>query len=109
MTVKRWEHMADMLIRLMATASLVAVIFLGYQQHRSQECFQRYADAQAVTTAARANAAEQDRQAQSRLYMDIATRPEHSIAALNAYLRSQRETDSQRAKNPIPPPPSAVC
>lgn len=110
MTVKsRWGRITDIAIRLMATACLIAIICLSAEQREAQKCFKEYVDTQARTTAARAAAAQADREAQNKLYSDIVNEPRQSIAALNAFLQSQRETDRQRAANPPPPPLSAAC
>ena len=96
-------------LQVVAALSLVLALVVGYKQYSLASCLQEYQDASAASTMARAAAAEQDRQAQDKLFQAIAGDPKHAIDALREYNASRDEADKKRKDNPPPEPPSLRC
>lgn len=97
---------ADWVFRVIALISLLAATLVGAQQYRLASCLARYTEASNRSTAARAEAADADRQAQDAMYRAIAETPGAGREALRQYLETRRQADAQRAAHPVPPPPT---
>ena len=100
---------ADLWVRMLSFAFIIAVCFLAVQQHRQRDCFERYAEKAAIAANARFEAFEIDRSAEDKLYQTIVANPRKAFDALAEYNIGRIATDRQRAENPPPPPPSAFC
>jgi hypothetical protein len=100
---------ADWVLRVASVAAIVSVAFLANTLHKQQHCFEKYVEAAAISTQARAAAAEQDRQSQDRLFQDVAAHPDTAFNYIQDYNLARVITDQQRADNPVPAAPSQAC
>lgn len=103
------SRLATRIVQLVAVVALLLSVWFGVQQYQLTKCQARYAEASNASQRARAQASEVDRQAQDALFKAVADNPRTAIAAIRAYNTARAEADSQRAANPIPPPPSTNC
>jgi uncharacterized membrane protein YdfJ with MMPL/SSD domain len=99
---------------IVLVASMLAVLGATYSGYRSASyahCQARVNQALVVSQNARAQAAAQDRAALDRMVNDVvnAHSREESRAALDRYQATRRASDEERAKHPLPAPPSQVC
>jgi hypothetical protein len=92
-----------------AVVALLLSVWFGVQQYQLTKCQARYAEKSNTSQRARAEAAETDRRAQDALFRAIADDPTSAIASLRAYNQSRGIADAQRARNPVPAPPSTNC
>lgn len=99
----------DLILRFVSLIVIASVVCIAIDQNRQETCLKRYAEQQAVALKARFEAAEIDRQAEDRLYHDIAMNPRDSIAALREFNAARDVADAQREANPPPEPPSTIC
>jgi len=108
---KRWldSRGADRAGKVLAVVAMTLSLVLGYAVYRQTRCQADYAAASNASTRARAEAAETDRTAQDTLFRAIADHPREAIAAVRQYNGARAQADAQRARNPIPPPPSTAC
>jgi len=95
-------------------ASIFALLMAVYTSYRSAvytHCQANVNEALVRAQTSRAAAAEQDRDAVDRLVTDVlnARSREDSRAALERYRATRAAADAERAKNPIPAPPSQTC
>lgn len=109
MGANRWGFWIDLATRVAAGLALLAGVFLGSWQYRQQQCFRDYANASAVATLARVEAAEADRRAQDQMFNAVARDPRSSLGFIRAYNAARAAADAKRAENPPPPPPAARC
>jgi hypothetical protein len=100
---------ADVIWKTMAFLALVASVLIGARQYEMTTCQAHYNEASNISQRARAEAAAVDRLALDRLLGAIADRPQDAIPAIRAYNVSRGEADAQRARNPVPAPPSETC
>lgn len=117
--VAQWLRgpVADIVLRLIIVLSLAfgVVSYFGY--HSLAACVAGYNNQSSTADKARADAAERDRAALDGFIFslsDARTLPASEAkaqgqAAFDNYVRSRRETNEARAKNPLPPPPSEQC
>ncbi len=118
----RWldSRSAFRVVQVVAAAALVLSVFVGVKQYRLASCLADYNDRSARATGARTEAAEQDRQAQDRLFQAFsdASNPakvppaqarQYAQAAFKRFLEERAEANEQRARNPFPAPPAEVC
>lgn len=94
---------------IVAVATLALCAVLAVKQYHLTRCQAAYAEASNTSQRARAEAAELDRQAQDRLFQSIADKPRSAIESLRIYNEQRAQANAQRAKNPIPAPPSTNC
>lgn len=110
----------DWAVRIAAGLALVVSFGLGVVQYRYQWCKAGYDDRAARAAAARAAAAEQDRQAEDAMWQAFADAADpskvppvqardYAKAAFARFLSSREQAREQRADNPLPAPPSQVC
>ncbi len=100
---------ANMAVKVIAVAALLLSLFVGVQHTQLTRCVAEYNEANNRVQAARYAAAEQDRQAQDRLFETIAEQPRSGIDALREYNVSRDQADAARRANPLPAPPSQRC
>lgn len=98
---------------LILAATLVALVMSWYASDRLRgyvACQAEWSRAYAVSTAARAAAAEDDRRALDNMIAAVteATSPAETRRALVIYQQSRAEADDARAHNPLPQLPD-VC
>lgn len=110
-SVKRWldSPAADRLWKVMAGVALLLSLGIGVVQLRLTACQAAYAEASNASQRARAQAAEVDRQALDRVMRVVAENPRQGLAAVQEYNAARAAADAQRARNPIPEPPSSNC
>ncbi len=112
---KTWAWMgspaAGRAITMAMILYLVALGWLYRMQASLVECQASYAEASAASTAARTEAAAQDREVLDTLISAIAnaTSRDETQRALGAYQRTRTETDLYRKEHPLPAPPSTRC
>lgn len=111
---------ANRMVQLVAVIALILSGYIGFRQYSLASCLADYSDRSARSSAARADAAEHDRQAQDAMWQafadasDPAKVPpekahEYADAAFKSFLADRVEANRQRANNPPPAPPSQVC
>ncbi|WP_328382905.1 hypothetical protein OHQ88_10495 [Micromonospora zamorensis] len=100
---------ANMTVKLVAFLALGLSVYVNVQQVQLTSCLADYNEASNRSQAARYEAAEQDRQAQDRLFRSIAEDPRSGIEALRQYNLSRDEANATRQANPLPAPPSQRC
>lgn len=125
-------------IQLVAVASLLLAVVVGFKQFSLASCISDYSNASAVSTAGRAAAAaedrkadEADRQADAKerlafrelvdaLAVQDQPRTQRAFAALVVTYKetdearvktalARKENDRKRAENPVPPAPELKC
>ena len=105
------------LFKALAIVSIIASLFVGYQQYQLSTCLAAYAEQTNESTAARAGIAADDREAQKEIFHEFAvalsgdpklTRERIQIALARWEARTEA-AEKQRAENPVPPPPSLYC
>lgn len=99
---------ATYIVQLLVVVSLLLGVWLTLQQRSLVACQAAYADAQARSSAARTQAAEDDRQA-LRIVMQTVADGRDARAAARQWLATQSDTDRKRAANPIPESPRGRC
>lgn len=97
------------LVQVMAAVALLLSLLVGFKQYRMTECQASYNEQSNRSQQARAEAAATDRDALDKLLRAVADNPRSSIEAIKAYNQSRLAGDAQRARNPVPPPPSETC
>ncbi len=107
----RWldSRQAARTVWIVAVVTLAFCGVLAWKQYSLTGCQAKYAEASNTSQRARAEAAELDRQAQDRLFREIAEDPQRTLEKLRDYNASRAVANAQRAKNPVPPPPSTNC
>lgn len=100
---------ADRIVKAMAVIALVVSMGLLVKHYQLTNCLARYNEQSNASQRARADAADTDRAAQDKLFLQIADDPRHAFDKVRAYNISRAAADAQRASNPIPPPPSETC
>lgn len=107
----RWldSRQAARTVWVVAVLTLAFCGVLAWKQYSLTGCQAKYAEASNASQRARAEAAELDRQAQDRLFQQIAADPSKGIEVLREYNEARAVANDQRAKNPVPPPPSTNC
>lgn len=112
----------------LVAASLIALVLSGYSSYQTRtyaQCQSMVTEALIQASMARSDAAEEDRQsdreesrATALLIQTVftATTVEERIAAYNAYAttlndidRKRAQTADERARHPLPSPPSQTC
>ncbi len=111
MALIRWagRPWVDFAFKVIAIAALVAGAWNYVDNARLTQCQARYAESANESTAARSDAAAEDRRALDDLVAAFATDPGSGRAALMRYQRVRAAADARRAANPVPPPPSTRC
>jgi hypothetical protein len=110
----------DGVTRFMILLALVVVGYVLIQYREFAECTARYNDAQAVSTRARAAAADRDRAAEDALWQAVADSgnpqvvppdqaQKHIEKAFALFIQQRNQAREERARNPLPPGPSQVC
>ena len=104
---------------LLVAASLAAMgmsVWTQFDQHEADErraryeaCSDRVLGELIATLVDTRQVAADERATTRRLYADIAQRPREFRARLGAYLAELDQADAERAKRPLPPPPSVAC
>lgn len=120
--VWRWldSPAARRFMQLLAVISLVLSLFVLARQNSLTNCLSRYNDRAAKATAARTAAAEQDREAQDKMWQAFADAGDpnkvppdkardYAATAFKEFLLSRAEANLRRSQNPLPAPPSEVC
>jgi len=97
------------IVQVMAAVALVLSVGVGFKQYQLTGCIARYNEANNISQRARSEAADLDRQAQDQLFRAISDDPQHAFDRLRQYNDTRAEADAQRARNPIPAPPSETC
>lgn len=100
---------ADMAVKVIAVVALVLSVYIGVQQVQLTQCLAEYNEASNRATAARTEAAAQDRAAQDELFRNIAEQPRTGIEALRRYNEQRDQANETRRRNPLPAPPSQRC
>ncbi len=102
---------ANRVISALMVLYLGALGWLYKMQSDIVACQAAYAEAAAISTAARTQAATEDRVALDTLISAItaAQAPEQTRAALGEYQRVRRASDERRRANPLPAAPSTRC
>lgn len=98
-------------VQLIAFLSLLLSLGVGAKQYALADCLARYNDEAAASQKARAQAAEEDRQAVDTMVKSVVnshSRAE-SRAALLAYVNTRAVNDEKRRANPAPVGPSELC
>jgi hypothetical protein len=82
--------------------------FLNSRLSNTVKCQREYNAASARVQGARGDAADQDRKALDIMIATIFSTTDRNIArnAIETYLRTRKEADAQRAKNPLPDYPN---
>jgi len=112
--VKAWlgGRQAEIVIRLLVIASIIANIYMGgrvikaqQDADRATDCLQNYIVAQRKSDITARTAAAEDRQVVDNMVSAIthAHTREDTAKALNDYLDARRRNDELRAKNPPVP------
>lgn len=109
--IVRWlaSPRAEAAWKLMALVALLLSIGIGARQLQMTACQARYAEISNASQAGRAAAATADREALDRLLQVVAKTPDRTIDAVREYNATRAAADAQRARNPVPPPPSGAC
>ncbi len=121
-----------------AVVALALAGYVGTEQWKSNRCVADYADASARSTAARAQAAAEDRKAddadraatdgervaflallesiqtgdkaaETKAFINLAAAYKSGDVSRAATQKTRAANEQQRAKNPVPPPPSLKC
>lgn len=108
---------ADLVLRFLVILTLVFGVYMYTGYRDLAACVARYNNQAAAADAARSDAAKKDWAASDGLWFAIdearrlppAEAKARSEAAFDNYVKSRRETNEARAKNPPPPPPSELC
>lgn len=125
-------------IQVVAVASLLLALVIGFKQYSLASCISDYSNASATSTAARAAAAAEDRKADEadrladaqdraafkklidalavqnqaatkQAFIDLVATFKATDEARAATARSRTDNERKRAANPVPPPPSLRC
>lgn len=138
--VKRFldSHTVTRILQVAAAASLILAITIGVRQLSLANCLAHYSNSSAVATAARAEAASQDRKAdeadrqaderdraafktlidalaaQDKLatkqaFVDLVATYKATDEARAATAKSRADNERKRAANPVPPSPELRC
>lgn len=99
----------DAIFRALIVVALVVGVWAALGQRQLTRCQAAYAEASNRSTAARAHAAEEDREALDELVSAVVRDPHAGLDALREYERVRAAADARRAANPVPPPPSNRC
>lgn len=114
------SRQAFRMVQIVALVALVLSVYVGVKQYRLASCLASYNDRSAKATAARTVAAERDRNAQDAMWQAFADAGDpqkvppaqasaYAKAAFEKFLKDRAQANEQRAKNPLPAPPSQVC
>ncbi|MFY1686508.1 hypothetical protein [Plantactinospora sp. WMMB782] len=96
-------------VQLVAVVALLLSIYIGIEQRQLTACLAEYNEANNRVTAARYQAAEQDRQAQDAMFRAVADDPRSALGQIRQYTELRAQSDEQRRQNPLPSPPSQRC
>lgn len=108
------------LVQLAAVASLILATVLAIKQYQFTGCLASYNEAFAKSSAARAAATEADRKAEDDMWQAFADagNPQkvppaearkYAADAFQRYLKQRQQAREDRARNPLPAPPSQRC
>lgn len=97
-------------VTVLLIVSIVMVSYLMWRVQDQVECNAEYNDRKAAADAARAEAAEADRQALVKMVRQVVEPPAGDAqAALEEYVATLEATDRKRRENPVPAPPPNLC
>lgn len=97
-------------VAVLVILSSAGVIWLGVQDNQQTECNARYNERQARSQQARAEAAERDRKALNDLVRSLVDdNTSDGRQQVDRYLETIEQTDAERERNPVPPPPADLC
>lgn len=111
------SEMANRIFKIVAVLSLIAAGFIGIKQAELTSCLADWNDVNNRIQSGRSVAADSDRQALDDMVGAIANSRDLPAASVKAnidqalltYLKRRAFNDGQRAGNPLPGPPSAIC
>lgn len=111
MTTTHQTTRAGKVMLAASAVALVVSVLSGIRRELDADCQSRVNEHLILSQNARAAAAEQDRRAIDSLVNAVAEAqsPATIRQALDSYRKARTETDLDRARNPLPAPPSETC
>lgn len=97
------------IVQIMAAIALVLSVGIAVRQYQLTSCVARYNERSNESQRARAEAADSDRKALDDMLQVVADNPRGAFEAIKHYNQVRAQADAQRARNPIPAPPSETC
>lgn len=109
--VKQWLERPgiELSLKLLVIVSLGLGGWATFGQWQLTRCQAAYNEASNRSTAGRAQAAAEDREAVDDLVSSVIRDPANGLEALRGYESTRAAADQRRAENPVPPAPSTRC
>lgn len=100
---------AGRLIQVLMLVTFLTVAWLAVEQRRVDQCFDRYANAQAAATKARADSNAQADDAMEKLIAESLNGGPAYVAAAREWLAKYQEQKRAREANPVVEGPTSFC
>jgi hypothetical protein len=99
-------HRAEVVIRIAVILSILLSLFASIRVYNLIDCQRKYTVANAVALQARDNASRVDQEATDKMVLAVstATNSTQVSAALQEFLKTRRQAEEERARNPYPLP-----